>query len=442
MSHLAAISSYLRKPVSPAPLTTLRVVTGLVMFIGTLRFYLLGWIEENVLAARIQFKYTGFEWIQMPQNPIFLYVIFGIILASSLGVMLGYRYRLSAWLLFLSFTYVELLDITWYLNHYYFISLLLFLLAALPAHKHLSLDVYLQRTKPVSHIPTWMMALPRVQMALLYIFAGIAKIQSDWLIEALPMKIWLPAHSEEPVLGPLFAWTYTPWIFSWIGMVYDCSIPFWLSFKKTRPWAYFTVIVFHALTGWLFQIGMFPVVMIGITLVFFDADIHLKFQKKLFKKHAYVQGNPYRPISWAFPLTLVYVGIQLILPLRFLTFPGKLFWTESGYRFSWRVMLMEKAGTATFYVTRGDTHKEGIIDNSDFLLPHQEKQMAMQPDLIVQFAHRLKEHFEEANIPIEKVRAEVYVTLQGKPSTLYFDPQRNLLELNHRHHPHWLNPAP
>ena len=31
-------------------------------------------------------------------------------------------------------------------------------------------------------------------------------------------------------------------------------------------------------------------------------------------------------------------------------YPGELFWTEEGYRFSWRVMLMEKEGIQLFKI--------------------------------------------------------------------------------------------
>ena len=428
--------------VSPAPLATLRIVTGIVMLLGTLRFWYLGWIETNLIQAKIQFKYSYFEWIAMPSNPMWLYAIFALMALTSIGMLLGYFYRVSAWLLWLSFTYIELLDLTWYLNHYYFISLLLLLLALLPAHRYFSLDVYFERVAPLRSVPAWLVALPRFQMGILYVYAGMAKIQNDWLIEALPMRLWLPAHNHEPVLGSLFGWTYTPWIFSWAGMIYDCSIPFWLSWRKTQKWAYGTVIIFHALTGWLFQIGMFPVVMIAITLVFFDAATHEKWQQKLFQPSQKSTPIAYRTPSWSLWLTFIYIVFQLVFPWRFLCYPGNLFWTEAGYRFGWRVMLMEKAGTATFYVNRNDINKEGIVDNTEFLLPHQEKQMSMQPDLIVQYAHWLQQHYESQGIPVDRVRAEVYVTLQGKPSKLYFPSDVNLLTKNHRSYPNWLNPAP
>jgi hypothetical protein len=106
-----------------------------------------------------------------------------------------------------------------------------------------------------------------------------------------------------------------------------------------------------------------------------------------------------------------------------------MFWTEQGYRFGWRVMLMEKAGTATFFVRDGDNGREGTVINSEFLNSHQEKQMAMQPDMILQFAHYLRTHYKQQGMQNPQVRAEVYVTLNGKPAELLIDPNLNLAAL-------------
>ena len=43
-------------------------------------------------------------------------------------------------------------------------------------------------------------------------------------------------------------------------------------FKRTRVVAYAALVVFHVLTGALFPIGMFPVIMIVSALVFFPPD--------------------------------------------------------------------------------------------------------------------------------------------------------------------------
>ena len=75
-----------------------------------------------------------------------------------------------------------------------------------------------------------------------------------------------------------------------------------------------------------------------------------------------------------------YFLLQLLLPLRFLLYPGKLFWTEQGYRFSWRVMLMEKAGAAYFTVKDAAGQKSQVVENRLHLTTLQEKMMSTQPD--------------------------------------------------------------
>jgi hypothetical protein len=89
---------------------------------------------------------------------------------------------------------------------------------------------------------------------------------------------------------------------------------------------------------------------------------------------------------------------------------------------------MEKAGTATFYVKDTKTGREGVVDNLEFLNLHQEKQMAMQPDMILQFAHFLGNHYEKQEVHQPEVRAEVYVTLNGRPSKLLIEPRVNLMK--------------
>jgi hypothetical protein len=219
----------------------------------------------------------------------------------------------------------------------------------------------------------------------------------------------------------MFTWAITPYLFSWFGMLYDTLIVFFLLYKPTRIYAYITVIVFHSLTGLLFQIGIFPIVMIGSTLIFFDFGSKKSDSLHIIKP----PSNRERILA---TVLVLHFAFQLLFPWRFLLYPGNMFWTEQGYRFGWRVMLMEKAGTATFYVKDSQTGREGIVDNREFLNPHQEKQMAMQPDMILQFAHFLGNHYAQKGVHEPEVRAEVYVTLNARPSQLLVDPTIDLMK--------------
>lgn len=425
------------------------------MLISTARFTYLGWIDDHFVNTQFQFKYFGFEWVSL-LPPFWMYFIHVVMLLSAAGVMLGFFYRFSAILLFLTFTYTELIDLTYYLNHYYFVSLVCLLLIFIPAHKFLSIDTRIWPNIRSNVTSAWHINLLKFQIFVVYFFAGIAKINENWLIHALPMKIWLPANDTVPILGNLFNQTWTPYLFSWAGMLYDTFIVCFLLFKPTRIYAYILVIVFHLTVGILFQIGVFPVVMIGVTLLFFSPEWHRKvlemfekFSSKTIRSQpdlkkpqsSFVNRNSKIAIRIATYLITSYVLFQLVFPLRYLYYPGNLFWTEEGYRFSWRVMLMEKAGTATFYVNDVETGREGIVDNSQFLNPHQEKQMAFQPDMILQFAHFLGEHYQKENKMVPEVRVEAWVTLNARPSQLLIDPKINLMNIHDSWKAKsWINP--
>jgi hypothetical protein len=424
------ITSYLNKQVSIKPLVILRIIFGVMMAFSTIRFVALGWVKEHYISPVFHFKYYGFEWISMA-SPNILYAIHYAMILASIFVAFGFLYRISTTIVFLSFTYTELLDLTYYLNHYYFVSIVCFFMIIVPAHKKASLDVYFGWVKEQDFIYQWYLLLFKAQLSIVYFYAGLAKINTDWLFNALPLKIWLPANDKMPIIGSVFTWKLTPYLFSWFGMLYDCTIPAFLQIRKTRIFAYITVVVFHTMTGLLFQIGVFPLVMILATLIFFSEEWHSRlfdaiFGKKQSLAHGYSSEIKNKILIYFFTLYFVF---QVVFPWRYLLYDGNLFWTEEGYRFSWRVMLMEKAGTATFFVKDSKTGKEGAVNNSEFLNLHQEKQMAMQPDMILQFAHFLADYYEKQGVTSPEVRAEVYVTLNGQPSQLFINPHLNLAKV-------------
>lgn len=428
------IRNLYEKPISIAPLITFRVIFGAMMAFSAIRFMALGWIEDHFIRPKFHFKYFGFFWVEVLPD-FYLYAIHILMIISALGVMIGAFYRLSALLLFLTFTYTELLDLTYYLNHYYFVSIVCGLLIFLPANRCFSVDVLLKPQIYSEFVPAWTINILKFQLGIVYFYAGIAKINEDWLFHALPLKIWLPANDQLFLIGNLLKYEATAYFFSWTGMLYDCTIVFFLIYPKTRFLAYLAVIFFHVITGLMFQIGVFPLVMIGSTLIFFSEKWHWRWIDFLCRKinFSLLKDSKKQKNFVLKPIVLFFLGVhiifQILFPFRHLFYDGNLFWTEEGYRFSWRVMLMEKAGTATFYVKDSKTGREGEVVNADFLNPHQEKQMAMQPDMILQFAHFLADHYAKKGIYKPEVRAEIYVTLNAKPSRLLVDPSIDLSKI-------------
>ncbi len=348
---------------------------------------------------------------------------------------MGLRYRLSAICFFLSFTYIELIDKTTYLNHYYFTSCIAFLLCFLPAGKFFSLDVFFGK-REVNYVPRWMIDALRLFVALVYFYAGIAKINSDWLLKAQPLSIWLTSKYDLPWIGELLQQTWVHYAASWSGMLYDVLIPFFLFYPKTRRWAFVFVLLFHLMTKIFFpSIGMFPYIMVFSALLFFSAETHknilFKLSSFLFKSKATTHSNSNQtqlvPSKALIPLFAVFLVFQLLFPFRYALYPGELFWNEEGYRYSWRVMLMEKKGNTTFKVKDSLSGKFFYVKNEDFLTPFQEKQMSFQPDFILEYAHYLGEHFEAQGHKNIQIFADSYVALNGRSSQRFVNPDVNLL---------------
>jgi hypothetical protein len=420
---------FLFQPAHIAPLATFRVLFGGVMFAGMVRFMVKGWVYDLYVKPTFYFTYYGFEWVK-PLGEFGMYALFTAVALSAFLVMIGLLYRVASMAFFLGFTYIELIDKTNYLNHYYFITLVSFLMALLPAGRYLSVDAWLRPASRRTHVPHWMVGALQLQLAMVYFFAGIAKLNYDWLFRAMPLRIWLPPHTGLPLIGPLMDDAWVAYAFSWFGAVYDLFIVFLLTDRRTRLFGYAMVLAFHLMTAWLFPIGMFPYVMILLTLVFFPATFHQKIVNavaRLFRQPQEAVLIPARQLHYGRPAQLlvgllaVHFAVQVMLPFRYLLYPGQLFWTEQGYRFSWRVMLMEKSGTVFFYVTDPVTGREGEVFNRDFLTPNQEKMMATQPDMILQFAHFLAGHYRRQGIANPKITAESYVTLNGSGSRPFLD---------------------
>lgn len=430
---LNRLNAYLGKKTEAAPLAAFRIFFGLIMFISLVRFWANGWIEKLYIEPAFFFSYYGFEWVK----PIgaYTYLLFIICAVSSLMVAMGWKYRVAILTFFLSFTYIELMDKTTYLNHYYFISILSFLMIFLPAAAYFSMDA--KRGVSFQKIPRWSIDSIKLLLAVVYFYAGLAKLNSDWLVQAMPLKIWLPSNYDLPVLGEVLQQEWVIYAFSWGGAVYDLTIPFLLYWKRTRLWAFVLVVVFHLLTKLLFPIGMFPYIMIVSALIFFDHTVHhrilswiastLRFAKSTFDTGLTLVENSFVRRRFQHGVVAFFFVLQLVIPFRYLAYPGELFWTEEGFRFSWRVMLMEKAGYSNFKIVDA-AGNQFYVDNGDFLTTFQEKQMAFQPDFILEYANILATHFESQGHGQVQVYVESFVALNGRGSRPYIDPAVNLAE--------------
>ena len=407
-----------------------------MMLFSIIRFWSKGWIEKIYIEPSFHFTYYGFEWVKPLGDKI--YVLFILCAISSALIAIGLKYKLAIITFFLSFTYIELLEKTIYLNHYYFICVLSFLLIFLPLNSSFSIDNLINNKKSNS-VPRWTIDSIKLMLGIVYIYAGLAKINSDWLLQALPLKIWLPSKYDLPIIGEtLMQENWVHFAMSWGGMLYDLLIPFLLLYKRTRTFAFLLVVFFHVFTRVLFPIGVFPYIMIISALIFFDAKFHKKIINILKKiinpiskrlSQINIQNVKFysnKKIIWVLAIFFI---LQLTIPLRHLSYNGNIMWHEQGYRFSWRVMLMEKLGYTTFKILDNDKNQFFYVQNEEFLTSYQEKQMSFQPDFILEYAHFLGKHFKSKGFENIEVFAESYVSLNGRRSQMYIDPEINLLNI-------------
>ena len=265
------------------------------MLISIIRFWYKGWIESLYLTPTFFFKFFAFHWVPAPSQAV-IYPIFIILIIACINISLGLFYRISITTFFLLFTYIELIDASNYLNHYYFISTIAFLMIFLPANRFFAIDnLFLNKAK--NHVKAWQINIIKFQIGVLYFYAGIAKINYDWLINALPLKIWLPSKAHLPLIGDLLTYRATAYFFSYSGLIFDLFIFFFLIYKRTRVLAYLAVIFFHLMTWYLFPIGMFPFVMIASNLIFFSASSHQKIYESILKKKIKIGHHISQPIN-------------------------------------------------------------------------------------------------------------------------------------------------
>ncbi|MCK6524174.1 HTTM domain-containing protein, partial [Myxococcota bacterium] len=172
---LHRLRAALSAPVDPAGLIVFRVGFGLLAAASALRVMALGWVEALYVTPT-----THLPWIPGLTTPsaTALYGLFWAQVIAGLGLAWGRAPRawLSLWLV--TFGTVELLDKSLYLNHYVLFTLLGLWALLLPLGR--------LRLRGDVALPAWGLWLMRAQVITVYLWAGLAKLNADWLLRGEP----------------------------------------------------------------------------------------------------------------------------------------------------------------------------------------------------------------------------------------------------------------
>jgi vitamin K-dependent gamma-carboxylase len=412
---MISVVARLTAPKPAGALVAFRVALGVLVSVSALRFLAYGWIDELFVKPTFFFTYWGFGWVRPLPGPWMHALFVGIALLGACFAA-GIFYRAVAVTLFLAFAYVQLIDVTNWLNHYYLVSLLLLLSATMP----------LGRARISGSLPAWCTYLLRFQVGVVYVYAGLAKATSDWLLHAQPLNIWLSARTGMPVLGAIFDQRWAAYAFSWAGFLFDTFIVAFLLWKRTRAYAYVVVIGFHLMTWLLFPIGMFPFIMIASALVFLDPAWPQRLLRRAPQVLVAAPASS-RRVHGAFIFAMAaFCLVQVLAPLRHHLYGGNVLWHEQGMRFSWKVMVREKNGSITYVVESARAGRTWYVEPHRYLTDRQEKELSTQPDLVLQLAHRVRDDFRAQGHDDVTVRVEAMVSLNGRGFAPLVDPTVDL----------------
>lgn len=424
------------RPLDIAPLVYFRIAFGLILLWEVFRYYDHGWIERYYVDPDFHFKYWGFEWVHAwPGTGMNIH--FAILALLAIQVILGFLYRLSATLLFFGFTYIFLLDQSNYLNHFYLVCLLCFLMIFLPCHRDFSLDAA-RRPKIRSGVaPAWCLWILRIQIGIPYFYGGLAKLNRDWL-SGEPMRTWLEDEVDFPFIGQFFTEEWCIYGISYAGLILDLAAVPLLLIPRTRILAVVLTTTFHLMNARLFSIGIFPWFMIATTPLFFGLPWHgtlrigrlarIEFGPQ--ETEAPSPSPPPRPSRIVATLLVVYLSIQLLLPLRHHLYPGYVSWTEEGHKFAWHMKLRTKRGSTTLFAEDPETGELWKIDNKKYLTDRQIRKVCGKPDMILSYARHVGEKISaNRNSPV-KITCRAFVSLNSRRRQPMIDPEIDLTVQN------------
>jgi len=432
-------SDSLFTPVDAASLAVFRVGFGIIMLVEMWRYFHMDWIRRYYITPAFHFSYYGFDWVQ-PWGETGMYLHFAALALLAFFIAIGFLYRFSSIAFTLGFSYVFLLDQTQYLNHFYLVILLGAMLSVMPAQRAFSVDAWLRRRTDAAVVPVWTIWALRAQFEVLYLYAGIVKLNADWL-HLEPMGIWMARGADLPLIGSLM---FEPLVVAaasyGVIILHLVGAPL-LLWRRTRLGVLLVYTAFHTMNHFSFNIGIFPWLTLFGTLIFFEPDWPRRVWRALTARARTVPAHtrqdgvaltsmvavPAPGRRLVIGLLVAWFALQVLVPLRHLLYPGNVSWTEEGHRFAWQMMLREKSGVAAFTVSDPGSGRIWYANLPDYLTQRQIRKMVTRPDMLLQFAHYLAWIWERENsLPGVEVRVTSAVSLNGRPPAPLVDPGRDL----------------
>jgi hypothetical protein len=409
---------------SNASLVIFRILFGLLMVLESWGAIATGWVRTSYVEPKLTFPVGGFVQLRVLSGEL-MYGYFAVMGFAALGVMLGFRYRLSSLALAVLWTGAYLGQTDHYNNHYYLAVLFAWGMALLPAAGRASMDVAAGRLEYTAHTNPWVARAFRLQLLIVFSYAAIAKLYPGWL-NGDYLGVNLGSKGDVWPLGWLVVQEWFQDLTIWGAILFDAAVIPALWWRRTRVAAFWGLVAFNLFNSLVFRIGIFPYMVIGLTVFFFS-------EKSVERAFAWVPGmkpsgspppepTPSPAPTWKLGLLGLYLAVQVALPLRHHLYPGDVTWTEEGHRMSWRMMLRTKSATLLLVATDPATGKSTIIDQDEFLNELQQRRVASAPDFLYRFVQDLKAHYRDQGREGTQIFARYSAcSLNGTPAAPLYD---------------------
>lgn len=387
------------KAIDNSPLIVFRIFFGFLVACESFGAILTGWVKRVLIDPQVTFSFIGFEWLK-PLPGFGMYFYFIAMGVFGLAIMLGYRYRIAIISYTILWAGAYFMQKTAYNNHYYLLLLISFLMIFLPSNSYASLDVRQNRIKEENTMPYWISLLFIIQVAIVYVFASIAKFYPDWLDGTFTRNL-LADSTNVIALKKLFLQKWFYLFIAYMGIIFDLLIVPLLLFKKTRMLALLASLTFHLFNAIFLEIGIFPFFALTFVLFFYEPEtIRSVFLRKKTSIETENGHSNYYGKKIVYFLIIPYLIIQLLLPLRHHFIEGDVLWTEEGHRLSWRMMLRERNGFIHIRIKDLKTGEESLYDYRKNLTDKQIQNLATKPDFIWQYCQYITKEFKGKDIAI------------------------------------------
>lgn len=440
------MSNLLFRPVASYSLALFRIFWGVLLFGTAVSSY--DQITGVYSPDYFHFRYFGFEWVPYPETEFETFVELSILLGLAIGVASGLFTRLCLVLYAVIYLHLFLIDQVYYNNHFYLTMLICVCLSLTDSGNVASVTHLLfKKRKPLNFVPSWQYWVLRFQIVLVYLFGGLAKLNSDWL-RGEPLRYWLNYSSS--IKWPLQALSKQEWfvyVCAYGGIAIDLICPVLLLFRKSRWVGAIVLVSFHILNSRLFNIGLFPLIGLVLLIPFFENQ---KAFRAVYSSFVPISpGGNERQLSLAsrsliLTVLAIYFSVQILVPLRHHILRLDPVWTEVGRFFSWRMMLRNKDSYFDLMIDSSEARE--WISNNAGRLPrlHSNHMVSLQenPWFLLQYVRKLDEVLSSHGMTNVPIRAVCLVSLNQRPYQVLIDPSVDLTGVTYSilKEPHWILP--